>query len=193
MTPSMAARARTPFSRAKAMTRVFGDNGNDIAFLGAGNDTFTWAPGDGSDTIEGEAGIDTMDFDGSGAAENITISANGQRVNFFRDVANVTMDMDGVERIGVRRAGWRRQHRGERSHGHRRRRNRREPGCGPGFDHRRRGGGLGERARRRGGRDHQGGQWRWRQRVHHGSGGRRAHHRRRAGERQAGSACRRRQ
>ena len=78
--------------------RVFGDNGNDIAFLGAGNDTFTWAPGDGSDTIEGEAGVDTMDFDGSGASENITISANGQRVNFFRDVANVTMDMDGVER-----------------------------------------------------------------------------------------------
>ena len=79
--------------------RVLGDNGNDTAFLGAGNDTFTWAPGDGSDTIEGEAGTDTMDFDGSGAAENINISANGQRVNFFRDVANVTMDMDGVERM----------------------------------------------------------------------------------------------
>jgi Ca2+-binding RTX toxin-like protein len=78
--------------------KVFGDNGNDLAFLGAGNDTFTWAPGDGSDTIEGEAGFDTMDFDGAGAAENIDIAANGTRVKFFRDVANITMDMDGVER-----------------------------------------------------------------------------------------------
>ena len=78
--------------------KVFGDNGNDIAFLGAGNDSFTWAPGDGSDTIEGEAGFDTMDFDGANVAENIEISANGQRVKFFRDVANITMDMDGVER-----------------------------------------------------------------------------------------------
>ncbi len=77
---------------------VFGDNGNDTALLGAGNDLFTWDPGDGSDTIEGQGGTDTMDFNGSGANENITISANGPRVNFFRDVANVTMDMDGVER-----------------------------------------------------------------------------------------------
>jgi Ca2+-binding RTX toxin-like protein len=40
-----------------------------------------------------------MDFNGAGVGENVTISANGPRVNFFRDVANVTMDMDGVERI----------------------------------------------------------------------------------------------
>ena len=78
---------------------VFGDNGNDTALLGAGNDLFTWDPGDGSDTIEGQEGTDTMDFNGAGVGENITISANGQRVNFFRDVANITMDMDGVERI----------------------------------------------------------------------------------------------
>ena len=58
---------------------VFGDNGNDVAFLGDGNDTFTWDPGDGSDQVEGQAGIDTLDFNGSGAAENIVISANGQR------------------------------------------------------------------------------------------------------------------
>jgi Ca2+-binding RTX toxin-like protein len=78
---------------------VFGDNGNDIADLGAGNDTFTWAPGDGSDTVDGGTGVDTMDFDGAGVAENINISANGERVNFFRDIANVTMDLDNVERV----------------------------------------------------------------------------------------------
>jgi len=78
---------------------VFGDNGNDFAFLGNGNDTFQWDPGDGSDIIEGGAGVDTLEFNGANAAENITISANGQRLNFFRDIANVTMDMNDVERV----------------------------------------------------------------------------------------------
>jgi Ca2+-binding RTX toxin-like protein len=81
--------------------RVFGDNGNDIALLGAGNDVFTWDPGDGSDVVEGGDGFDTMDFNGSGGAENFTISANGQRLNLFRDVGNITMDMDTVERVTV--------------------------------------------------------------------------------------------
>ena len=78
---------------------VFGDNGNDVAFLGNGNDTFTWDPGDGSDLVDGEGGIDTLDFNGSAASENISISANAGRATFFRDVANVTMDTNDVERL----------------------------------------------------------------------------------------------
>jgi Ca2+-binding RTX toxin-like protein len=78
---------------------VFGDNGNDVAFLGAGDDLFQWDPGDGSDIVEGQDGLDTMLFNGSGASENIDIAANGGRVRFFRDVANVTMDLNDVERI----------------------------------------------------------------------------------------------
>ena len=59
----------------------------------------TWDPGNGSDVVEGEGGTDTLQFNGAGVGENIAISANGQRVSFFRDVANINMDLNGVERI----------------------------------------------------------------------------------------------
>ncbi len=78
---------------------VQGDEGNDTAFLGAGNDRFIWNPGDDNDVVEGQQGTDTLEFNGAGVAENIDISANGERSLFFRDVAAVTMDMDRVERI----------------------------------------------------------------------------------------------
>ena len=78
---------------------ITGGRGNDVAFLGDGNDRFIWNPGDGSDTVEGQAGTDTLVFNGSDANENIDISANGSRARFFRDVGNVTMDLNGVEQI----------------------------------------------------------------------------------------------
>ncbi|MGD9616867.1 MAG: beta strand repeat-containing protein [Alphaproteobacteria bacterium] len=84
---------------------VFGDNGNDLALMGAGDDVFQWDPGDGSDTIEGQDGTDTMLFFGSNASENIDILANGGRTLFFRNVANVTMDLNDVENIEFRALG----------------------------------------------------------------------------------------
>jgi Ca2+-binding RTX toxin-like protein len=84
---------------------VFGDNGNDLAQLGAGDDVFQWNPGDGNDTIEGQDGTDTMLFFGANIAENIDISANGGRVLFSRNVANVTMDLNGVEHIDFNALG----------------------------------------------------------------------------------------
>ena len=84
---------------------VFGDNGNDVALLGAGDDTFQWNPGDGSDTVEGQAGTDRLVFFGANVNENITISPNGGRVLFFRDIASVTMDLDDVERIDFNALG----------------------------------------------------------------------------------------
>ena len=75
---------------------VNGGRGNDTAFLGAGDDTFVWNPGDGSDIVEGQAGTDTMLFNGANVNENINISANGSRVRFTRDVANITMDLNGL-------------------------------------------------------------------------------------------------
>ena len=36
-----------------------------MALLGAGDDTFQWDPGDGSDTVEGQDGTDTMVFNGT--------------------------------------------------------------------------------------------------------------------------------
>jgi Ca2+-binding RTX toxin-like protein len=78
---------------------VDGNGGNDAAQLGAGDDTFVWDPGDGSDTVEGQDGIDTMLFNGAGAAEIVDLSANGNRLKFFRNPGNVTMDTAGVERV----------------------------------------------------------------------------------------------
>ena len=84
---------------------VTGRQGNDVALLGAGNDRFIWNPGDGSDVVEGQAGSDILDFNGSNVSENISISANGQRVLLLRDVGAVTMDLNGIETINVAAAG----------------------------------------------------------------------------------------
>jgi len=84
---------------------INGGDGNDVAFMGAGNDTFVWNPGDDNDTIEGQAGFDSMQFNGANVAENIDISANGGRVRFFRNVANVTMDLNDVEGIDFNALG----------------------------------------------------------------------------------------
>ncbi|WP_395676476.1 hypothetical protein [Inquilinus sp.] len=79
--------------------QVTGGDGDDVALMGAGDDVFNWSPGDDNDTIEGQAGTDTLDFAGANISENIDISANGGRARFFRDVANVVMDLNDVERI----------------------------------------------------------------------------------------------
>src|SRR5436190_16672944 len=64
---------------------IDGNGGNDLAFLGAGDDSFVWDPGDGSDTIEGGDGFaDTLVFNGANAAEQIDLSANGNRLKLFR-------------------------------------------------------------------------------------------------------------
>jgi Ca2+-binding RTX toxin-like protein len=80
---------------------VSGARGNDIAFLGAGDDSFVWNPGDGSDTVEGQDGTDTLQFNGANLAENIDLSANGSRLRLVRDVANIVMDVNGVETVDL--------------------------------------------------------------------------------------------
>ena len=82
-----------------------GQQGNDVALLGAGDDTFQWDPGDGSDVVEGQDGSDELAFNGSNANENMNASANGQRVRFTRDIANIVMDLDDVESIVARTLG----------------------------------------------------------------------------------------
>ena len=54
-----------------------GGDGDDTALMGAGDDTFVWNPGDDNDTLEGQAGFDTMLFNGAIVAEHINIF--GQR------------------------------------------------------------------------------------------------------------------
>src|SRR5439155_10304030 len=76
-----------------------------VALMGNGDDTFIWDPGDGSDTVEGQNGHDTMVFNGAGAAEHVDLTANGNRLKFFRDVAGITMDTAGVERVDFNARG----------------------------------------------------------------------------------------
>jgi Ca2+-binding RTX toxin-like protein len=84
---------------------ITGGTGNDTALMGDGDDTFVWNPGDGSDIVEGQAGYDTMLFNGANIAEKIDISANGSRIRFTRDVANIVMDVNGTEVINFNALG----------------------------------------------------------------------------------------
>ncbi|HXV32724.1 MAG TPA: hypothetical protein VD769_01845 [Gaiellaceae bacterium] len=78
---------------------VDGNDGNDTVYLGDGDDTVRWDPGDDNEVVHGQGGIDTLDFNGSGASETVSLTANGQRLTFFRDVANVTIDAGTLERV----------------------------------------------------------------------------------------------
>jgi Ca2+-binding RTX toxin-like protein len=84
---------------------INGGDGDDTALMGAGDDTFVWNPGDDNDTVDGQAGSDTLLFNGANITENIDISANGERVRFFRDIASVTMDLNDVENINFNAKG----------------------------------------------------------------------------------------
>jgi Ca2+-binding RTX toxin-like protein len=84
---------------------VDGNQGADVALLGSGDDTFVWDPGDGSDSVEGQGGADTLRFNGSNIGERVELSANGGRLRLVRDVAAVTMDTAGVERVDFNALG----------------------------------------------------------------------------------------
>src|SRR5262245_39312224 len=84
---------------------IDGNGGNDISNLGPGDDTFVWDPGDGSDTIEGDDGQDMLVFNGAAASETVDLSANGDRLRFFRNPANITMDTRGVEGVDFNALG----------------------------------------------------------------------------------------
>ena len=66
---------------------------------------FVWDPGDGSDTVEGQDGTDTMPFNGANGGEQVDLSANGDRLRFFRTQGNITMDTAGVEIVDFNALG----------------------------------------------------------------------------------------
>ena len=84
---------------------IDGNGGADTALMGAGDDTFVWDPGDGSDVVEGQDGADTMLFNGAGVGENFDVSANGNRLRFFRTQGAITMDLNDTEFIDVQALG----------------------------------------------------------------------------------------
>ncbi len=84
---------------------VDGNRGNDTAELGSEDDEFIWDPGDGSDTIEGQRGNDLMTFNGAAGNEKFAAVDNGGRLRFTRNVGNIVMDTDSVERVTVNTLG----------------------------------------------------------------------------------------
>jgi Ca2+-binding RTX toxin-like protein len=93
---------------------IFGDSGKDVVnpsrgddlvFLGSGADRTSWLPGDGSDTIEGQGGKDALVVTASNANEIVEAAANGKRLRLTRDVGAITMDLDGVEQVGLAMLG----------------------------------------------------------------------------------------
>lgn len=78
---------------------LVGGQGTDTEFGGAGDDTSLWNPGDGNDVFEGQDGQDTLLFNGANIAEVIDVSANGSRLRFARNIANIVMDCDGTEKV----------------------------------------------------------------------------------------------
>ena len=55
--------------------------------------------------VEGQDGTDTLLFNGANISENIDITANGARARFTRDIATITMDLNGVEHINFNALG----------------------------------------------------------------------------------------
>jgi Ca2+-binding RTX toxin-like protein len=80
---------------------VDGNRGDDTGLLGSGWDSFRWDPGDGSDVVEGQAGYDTLDFNGANVDEQMSLTPNGSRSLFLRTQGNIRMDMDGVEKLDL--------------------------------------------------------------------------------------------
>jgi FG-GAP-like repeat/RTX calcium-binding nonapeptide repeat (4 copies) len=78
---------------------LVGRNGDDFILAGEGFDTFSWAPGDDNDTLEGQDGQDLLVFNGANISEVFDVSANGGRVRLIRDVATVVMDLNDVEEV----------------------------------------------------------------------------------------------
>ena len=80
--------------------------GNDIAYLGSGDDIFVWNPGDGSDFVDGQSGLDALRFNGSNAAERMLLQRGaGTGLLLTRDIGNIRMTLQGMERIEIAATG----------------------------------------------------------------------------------------
>lgn len=84
---------------------IDGQQSNDLILAGAGDDDIQWDPGDGSDTVEGQAGTDELIFNGSAGAETFELTANGGRTRLTRNLGSIVMDLDDVEEINVNALG----------------------------------------------------------------------------------------
>jgi Ca2+-binding RTX toxin-like protein len=78
---------------------LVGGRGSDLLLGGTGRDVLRWGPGGGNDRLDGNADGDRLHVEGSNAAEQVSLTAVGARVELRRDIAAVDLDIGGVERL----------------------------------------------------------------------------------------------
>jgi Ca2+-binding RTX toxin-like protein len=83
--------------------RLTGFTGNDDLDGGNGNDVITWNNGDGSDTNDGDAGVDETLVTGRNTTDDMTVANNGAgRVLFTRAApGGFTVDMGTTEKLSL--------------------------------------------------------------------------------------------
>jgi hypothetical protein len=74
-----------------------GGKGNDVARLGANFDRFSWAPGDGSDTVDGGSSRDSLFMQGTNDQEVYGVQRDGKHVRVSRE--SDALDLNGIEEI----------------------------------------------------------------------------------------------
>src|SRR5205807_432819 len=80
----------------------------DVVSLGNGDDRFIWNPGDGSDLVDGDAGTDTLQFNGADASERISVLASGDRALILRNAVGgggISLDLGSIEHIQIAAGG----------------------------------------------------------------------------------------
>ena len=89
-----------------AADTITGAGGNDKALMGGGNDVFIWNVDDGSDTVEGGTGNDTLRFNGINVSELFSIGSRSAAETSC-STANLGYDAgsDDIERIELQALG----------------------------------------------------------------------------------------
>jgi len=79
--------------------RIDGGLGSDAIDAGPGDDIVTWEPGNASDYIWGDVRFDTLLFTGGNVDEQVAIASASSLVRITRNVGNVAMHLEDVERV----------------------------------------------------------------------------------------------
>jgi Ca2+-binding RTX toxin-like protein len=80
-----------------------GAKGNDTVIGGAGDDTLAWDDGDGSDRMSGNAGYDTIEFNGAvEKGDELTLKQQGNLAIFDRvNLVPIKLTVDSAEKFDV--------------------------------------------------------------------------------------------
>jgi Ca2+-binding RTX toxin-like protein len=79
---------------------VTGGAGNDLAYLGAGNDRFVWNFADGLDKVEGQTGLDTLQFNATTGNDVLYVYGWSGRTVALHS-GSIGVDLNDVESIQV--------------------------------------------------------------------------------------------